>query len=238
MKRRLIVIGPVPPPYHGVTVSTSLVLGSDRLGQRFDVEHLDTSDHRPGTQIGTWNPQNVALALKSVARLLGRLQGERGLVYLPVSQSAPGFLRDSLFIHLAHVRRWKIAAHLRGSEFHTFHRSSPPYFRRWIEITLRRVTSMAVMGASLRPVFESLVPAERVAVVPNGTPEPRMNGVTRDPNLVLFLSNLWRRKGVEEALEAALLVVRDRPSARVLFVGKSESPGARAIAAAARGGVA
>ena len=224
MKRRLIVIGPVPPPYHGVTISTSLVLGSERLDERFDVEHLDTSDHRPGRQIGTWDRQNIAIAVRSVAHLLWCMRGERGVVYLPVSQSAPGFLRDSLFIHLAYALRWKVAVHLRGSEFHSFHRSSPAYFRRWIEITLRRVSSMAVMGDSLKRVFEGLVPPERLAVVPNGTPEPTTNGVTRDANLVLFLSNLWRRKGVEEALEAALLVVRDRPSARVLFVGEWESP--------------
>ena len=145
-------------------------------------------------------------------------------MYLPISQGAPGFLRDSLFIHLAHARRWKIAAHLRGSEFHTFYRSSPAYYRRWIETTLRHVDSMAVMGEPLKRVFEGLVPPDRIEVVPNGTPEPRTNGVTRDANLVIFLSNLWRRKGVEEAVEAALLLVRDNPAARVLFVGEWESP--------------
>jgi glycosyltransferase involved in cell wall biosynthesis len=146
------------------------------------------------------------------------------VIYLPISQSAPGFLRDSLFIHIAHARGWKIAVHLRGSEFHLFHRSSPALLRRWIKFTLKRVDSVAVMGASLTRVLDDLVAPERVAIVPNGTPEPNTDGVMCDENLVLFLSNLWRRKGVVEALEAALLVVRDRPASRFLFVGEWESP--------------
>jgi glycosyltransferase involved in cell wall biosynthesis len=80
------------------------------------------------------------------------------------------------------------------------------------------------MADSLRPVLDGLVPPERLAIVPNGTPEPNTDGVTRDKNLVLFLSNLWRRKGVIEAVEAALLVVHDHPAARFLFVGEWESP--------------
>jgi glycosyltransferase involved in cell wall biosynthesis len=80
-----------------------------------------------------------------------------------------------------------------------------------------------VMGESLRSIFTGLVAVDRIAVVPKGTPEPSLDGAVRDPKLVLFLSNLRQRKGVAEAFEAALIVLRHEPSARFLFVGEWES---------------
>lgn len=223
MRRRLIVIGPLPPPYHGVSVSTTLVLDNRFLQERFAVEHLDTSDHRANSNVGTWDLRNVRLAVASVATLFARLRGERGVVYLPLSQNTPGFVRDALFILAASSRGWKVAVHLRGSDFRGFYRTRGAVFRRWIRATLARVDSVAVMGSTLRWVFEGLVPPERIAVVPNGTPDPGVNGTERDPETVLFLSNLRRRKGVTESLEAALIVLERQPSARFLFVGEWES---------------
>jgi glycosyltransferase involved in cell wall biosynthesis len=223
MKPRLIVIGPLPPPYHGVTVSTSLVLSNQDLRERFDVDHVDTSDPRSGANVGKWDVRNTQLALRALGGLLIRLRGRRGIVYLPLSQGTPGFLRDSVFIHASAAAGWKVAVHLRGGEFDEFYDRKHGALRRWIELTLARVDALAVMGDSLRSIFTGLVPDDRIAVVPNGTPEPSLDGAIRDPKLVLFLSNLRQRKGVAEALEAALLVLRHEPSARFLFVGEWES---------------
>lgn len=222
MKRRLIVVGPLPPPVHGVAVSTSLVLANRLLAERFAVEHLDTSDRRHGSQIGRWDVTNVRLACVHALRLVRRTRGEPGLVYLPLSQSTPGFLRDSLLIHIAALRGWKVVAHLRGSEFGTYYRRQPRPLRGWIRFTLARLAQVAVMGESLRAVLDGLVPAERLAVVPNGTPNVGVEAARRDGETVLFLSNLQRRKGVREALDAALLVLERRPTACFVFSGDRE----------------
>ena len=66
-------------------------------------------------------------------------------------------------------------------------------------------------GRYLRAVFDGLVPDERIAVVWNGTPEIPSSGVTRDRMLGLFLSNLRRRKGVVEAVDAARIVAQRFP---------------------------
>ena len=223
--QRLIVIGPLPPPRHGVTLSTSLVLENRLLQREFDVTHVDTSDHRTGSNIGRWDLTNVRVALGALFRLGRELRGRRGVVYLPLSQSTPGVLRDSLFVLAASTRRWKVAAHLRGSEFRGYYLHSSPLMKRWIRMMLDRIDSIAVMGDSLTSVFNGLVPDDRVAVVPNGTPDvvASSHGL-RDPEHVLFLSHLRRRKGVVNAVEAALLVLAKRPSSRFTFAGEWESP--------------
>ncbi len=220
---RLVVVGPLPPPYHGASVSTGLLVSSETLQQRFALEHVDISDRRDGrSNIGRWDLENVTGGVGGALRLLARLRGPRGVVYLPIAQNVPGILRDSLYIHVAALRRWKVAVHLRGSDLGDVYRAQPAAMRLWMRFTLRRVTSMAVMGDSLRPVFDGLMPAERIAVVPNGTPEIALPELPTDPQQVLFFSNLRRRKGIIESVDAALRVLLEHPTARFVFVGDWE----------------
>jgi glycosyltransferase involved in cell wall biosynthesis len=216
----LVVVGPVPPPYHGVSVSTSLVLANRSLAQRFEVTHLDTSDRRSLENIGRWEMGNVVLGFQAAWRLLRLLRGPKGVVYLPLSAGAGGFMRDALLIHLARLRGWRVATHLRaGPEFRQAYRAQPRPMRWWIRLTLSRVDSVGVMGESLRCVFDGLVPPERIAVVPNGTPDVGECGPERRNGTVLFLSNLRARKGLLESVQAARIVLQSHPSARFLFVG-------------------
>jgi glycosyltransferase involved in cell wall biosynthesis len=218
---RLVVVGPLPPPVHGVAVSTSLVLANRVLRQRFDVEHLDTSDHRTGSNLGRWDATNVGLGLKHVLVLLRRLAGRRGTLYLPLSQSRAALVRDTLFIVLASSCRWRVAAHLRGSELGDLCARAGTMFRAWLRFSLGRLDAFAVMGESLRGVADGLVPNERIAVVPNGTPDDALPP-KRDGKEVLFLSNLRRRKGVAEAVDVAVKVLEREPTARFRFVGSWE----------------
>jgi glycosyltransferase involved in cell wall biosynthesis len=220
-RRRLVVVGPLPPPHHGVTVSTSLVLASAELRRRFRVEHFDTSDHRPVRNVGRWDLRNVGAALGAVARFAARLRGERGLVYLPISQGLPGLARDTLLIRLAAARGWRVSAHLRGSELGDVYRHQPALVRAWLRPAFERLDSVAVLGESVRGALDGILPRERIAVVPNGTPDP---GVTSEPahaRMGLFLSNLARRKGPVEAMQAALLVLREDPAVRFVFAGEA-----------------
>jgi glycosyltransferase involved in cell wall biosynthesis len=216
---RLIVIGPVPPPTHGVAVSTLLTVANPFLQEAFEVEHADTTDSRPLSNIGSWDVTNVFLGLRHVVDLLRRTGGRKGVVYLPLSQNLGGFLRDSLFIHAASLRGWKVAVHLRGAAFRDFYEGSNAIVRWWTRHTLRRVTSLAVVGSRLRSLFEGLMAPERIAVVPNGTPDVARENGARLPNRVVYLSNLVKDKGIIEAVEAALILVARHPQVEVLFAG-------------------
>jgi glycosyltransferase involved in cell wall biosynthesis len=88
-----------------------------------------------------------------------------------------------------------------------------------MRFTLRRLDSLAVLGESLRGVFDGIVDPDRIAVVPNGTPDLSPNGRLGSGKTVLFLSNLRRRKGVVESVQAALKVLERRPDVTFLFAG-------------------
>ena len=224
---RLIVIGPVPPPLHGVSVSTDLVLRNQHLRARFALEHLDTSDHRTVGNVGRWDASNVVNAVSSIARFAARLRGPRGLVYLPISQGIPGLARDTLFIRIAAACGWKVAAHLRGSELGGVYRAQPRPVGAWLQRSLTQLDSIAVLGESVRDVLDGIFPASRIAVVPNGTPDPGVRNSRRFNENGLYLGNLYARKGAVEALETAGIVLRQRPGARFVFAGECPDPAFR-----------
>jgi glycosyltransferase involved in cell wall biosynthesis len=220
--KKLVVIGPLPPPVHGVAISTSLVLANRLLREKFDIEHLDTTDRRSISNLGKWDATNLLLGLRNALDLARRLRGRPGLVYLPLSESAGGFLRDSLFIQLATIRGWKTAVHIRNSLFRDFYVSQGAVLRWWIRVTLERITGLAVLGESLRQLFDGLVPTERISVVPNGTPDFDPGPVEPDPHTVLYLSNLSRKKGADFAVRAAALVAERDPQSEFVFAGAWE----------------
>jgi glycosyltransferase involved in cell wall biosynthesis len=219
-KRRVIIIGPLPPPTHGVAISTGLALANVPLRGRFDVEHIDTTDSRSLANIGAWDVTNVLLGLRNLGGLIRRLRGRKGLVYLTLSENLGGFLRDSLFIHAGALAKWNVAVHIRNSTFRDFYAKRGVLYRWWIRLTLRRISGLAVLGHRIRPLFDGFVPPEVISVVPNGTPDVPREYHERDSNLVLYLSNFLEEKGIVEAVEAALIIVSRNPDARVLFVGE------------------
>jgi glycosyltransferase involved in cell wall biosynthesis len=86
-------------------------------------------------------------------------------------------------------------------------------------------------AGALSVLLEHGVPAERIVVIPHGTPDPPIIdvararerlGLTRKP-IVLFAGNIFRRKGFHTAVRAFKSVSRDVPEACLLAVGHERS---------------
>ena len=91
----VLIVGPTPPPAHGISVLTEVLLQSG-LKQSFDVVHLDTADRRTLANVARLELHNVGLALYHGARFQWLLLRKRpALVYMPVSESRLGFVRTA-----------------------------------------------------------------------------------------------------------------------------------------------
>ena len=69
--RRVLVVGPTPPPCHGVATYTRDLI-ERTSDKRFELLHLDTSDRRDASNLGTWDLTNVGLGLLNTGQLLKR----------------------------------------------------------------------------------------------------------------------------------------------------------------------
>jgi glycosyltransferase involved in cell wall biosynthesis len=225
----VLFIGSMPPPYHGPAVNTKALFESPLLNERFQLVLLDIADRRDITNIGKWDWTNIRLALQHGASFVWKLVTCRPeVVYVPISQGTPGFLRDCLFMLPAIWTERKLILHLRGSYFRKFYESSPAPVQRLIRYVLARAARVIVLGKRLRPIFEELVLPEQIVVIPNGLdPKPfdrtrptgRTNGF-----YVTYLANLVEDKGYWQLLESVPLVLQKRRDVRFTLAGAFYRP--------------
>lgn len=169
--------------------------------------HLNTRDERPIGTIGRFDSTNIALGVKHAAQLARLLTTYRAAdVYVPVSQSLPGFLRDSVFLFEARVARRRVHIHLHGGSFQNFYTTSSPVVRWWSRLVLSRTHRAWVLTPSLVSAFDGIVPRERVIVVENAVPDPDVlrsrASSRRDGFRILYLGNLLPSKGCFDLVEA------------------------------------
>jgi glycosyltransferase involved in cell wall biosynthesis len=220
----ILVIGPTPPPFHGVSVATDAILKS-ALRELFRLCHLDLADRRGIQHVDKPDFRDVVLFLKQWWKLLAILRKERPAVaYLPVSQSTIGFLRDSLLILPAWIAGARVVLHLHGGNFKAWYDSRSFLMRAYVRMVFRRVSYVAVLGESLRYLFDGLIASHRIAVVPNGIDWPAVHKPALEPHKprryrILHLSTLSRLKGAPDLLAAVPLVLKVRQDVEFIFAG-------------------
>jgi len=216
-------MAPTPPPYMGPSIATQIILNS-RFIDEFNVIHIDTADRRPLSNLAKLDVTNVYLAFKHYLILLRRLIYSRAdLVYVPISQSTIGFLRDVPFIVLSKLFGKKVVLHLRGGHFREFYNSSNKIMKYVVEKTLKRADRMIVLGESLRVLFDGLIPEEKLSVVPNGLnidlDKVKYKNPEKDHFMILFLSNLIETKGFKDVLHSVKKVTQYHRNVRYAFAG-------------------
>lgn len=223
-KPTILLIGPTPPPYHGVSVATDAILKSD-LRERFRLCHLDLADRRGIEYVDKPDFHDVLLFLKQWGALFAILRKERpAIAHLPISQSTVGFLRDSLLLLPAWIAGASVIVHLHGGNFKSWYDGRSYLMKLYVRMVFRRVSHVAVLGESLRGLFDGLIAAHRIAVVPNGIDWPVVHKPAREPHKphrhrILHLSTLSRLKGAPVLLAAVPIVLKRRQDVEFTLAG-------------------
>lgn len=231
-KSKVLVIGPTPPPYHGVSVVTEMILNSN-LQKRFRIVHLDIADRRTLSNIGTIDFTNIYLTFKFFFCFLKLCLSENPkIVYLPISQGIWGYLRDCLFLIPAKLFQRKVIIHLHGGYFREFYEKSNKILKMIIKWTLKDVQRAIVLGQRLKYIFHGLIPDDRITVLPNGIKREfieKLKGNFQNqklkPNIssILFLGSLLKTKGLMDLIQAVSLVVTKRKNVNFVFAGEMRS---------------
>lgn len=220
-KKKIILAGAVPPPYHGTNISNARILNS-KIGEIFRLYHLDISDHRDLKNLGRIDIKNILLSIKNFYGLFRMVLTKKpDLVYLVIAQNL-AYLRDGIFILIVKFfSRAKIVIHLRSSYFKKFYDRSSWFIKRFIDFTLSKVDSAIVLGSSLKPVLNKWV--RDIKVVPNGTdfnPDISKKSFEGKKELIVsFLGNLYEFKGIFDLMEAAKIITKNNTNIKFIFGG-------------------
>jgi glycosyltransferase involved in cell wall biosynthesis len=225
---RVLLLGPLPPPFGGPEVMTRALLAGLQSSRRLIVRHVDTQVSRSLAEKGG-RQQQVRKALAGLAQalrvLLLIIRFRPAIVYLPLTNSPyfAGFLRDSLFILPALALGRKVAVRLHGGYYFYAHTSG--LRQAFVRALLSRVSLAMVQGARLQAEFNGLIHPARIVVVPNGVDDQpflaaRQRAAARPrpeaPRQVLFVGILVPEKGVRDVVAAIPLV----PGAVFVFAGE------------------
>jgi glycosyltransferase involved in cell wall biosynthesis len=223
----VIIIGPLPPPVHGVTVAIKRVLDS-HIGNHCRLVHLDTSDHRAVSTIGAVDLLNYWHAVRSYLLLITYcLRYRPDVVYVPISQSLIGYLRDSVYFFITRLfSRATVVIHLHGGHFGRFYETRSNWTRRYVDFTMGMVGRAIVLGRMFIPIFTRWLPESRIDVVPNGT-DSFITGIVekvgkqgREVRTITYLSSLMRTKGILDFIKAAGLCLDEEPGLSFRIAGE------------------
>ncbi len=137
------------------------------------------------------------------------------MVLIPIGQTTAGFFKDIPFIRMAAASGARVLIQLRGSVWRSWYDGLDGFRRKAVKKQLKKVDGAIVLGDNLRPIFQGLIPDERIFVVPNGAdyafPAPSHSlTVEREKQVlqVTYLANYLPGKGILELLEALTLLHR------------------------------
>jgi len=227
---KVLFVAPLPPPTHGQSLASEVFLRGLTGEHQVDVIDLSKAELRAGLS----SSSRVVEVLK-ILRAVSRKRKDADVIYLTVSESLAGNLKDLLIYLLCFGRLSRMVIHLHGGA--GMKRIMAPnrrVLRRLNALFLRRLGGVIVLGRTHAEIFRGVVPGGRLHIVPNFAEDYLFASVERidakfaktSPLKLLFLSNLIPGKGHDELVDAFFaLDEQTRASMEVDFAGGFETEG-------------
>ncbi|MCJ1908374.1 glycosyltransferase family 4 protein [Planococcus ruber] len=227
-KKTLIFVGPLPPPILGESIALQSLYEAEKLHEIFDVKKMNLSrkdfENPGGLAMDKLFFDSIKLAYTAFLSVFNK----NAILYISISQTKMGLIRDCLFIRFAKVsNRNRVVAHLHGNNLGGTIDATSGRLRKFIENTLKKVDVGIVLGGKLAPNFKNLV--KRVEVVSNGIPEHfiRKNEINfnrkKERLSILYLSNLMAEKGYVELIHAVVGLIKEGLDLELNLVGAIQS---------------
>jgi glycosyltransferase involved in cell wall biosynthesis len=219
-KHKIIILGKIPPPYMGTSIWFDILCNSS-LTNHFDIHWLNVNVHKDFSRLGKSYIKNILPNVRLYFQFFNLLKNFRPkLVLIPISQSTPGFLKDSIFIRLV-PKKSRTLIILHGSNLKNWLNNSSSWINRYFSDTLKNTYGAVVLGNNLRYLFFPWFPQEKIFVVPNGltiksTQRPVKNGSTI---IIRYIGSLTDAKGIVEIIEAINLLKNSQNKFQLVLNG-------------------
>lgn len=219
-KKKVIIIGAIPPPANGMTILTQQILNSD-LNHKFQIRHLDTSYPSGFPNMGKFNIGTVFRTIRQIIFLESLLsEFAPQIVYMAISYKPLGLLRDMIMVYISHWKGARIIIHLHNND--KVFQEAKPFVRCMLKNICHYISYAVVVHDVYKTAFNPFLRAEKVIAIPNGISDiakidwKNKNEIPESSNTrILFLSNLQLEKGFLDLIHAIPLI-RSRYD-RVMF---------------------
>ncbi len=237
-KAEVLHIGPAPPQLGGMEAFVGHLLSSD-LKKDYHLFLLDISKHKKRRSAYKVHVGYAGSFKRSVKEMYkSYAQSTRFLVRFCVillakhikilhihTGSYTSFWEKSFYVFLGKMWRKKIVIHIHGALFQTFYEQSPKMVQGLIRSILGLCDAVVVLSKSWQAFFRQLIDEAKITIVPNGIDLSQLQYVrvnkTKHPSIV-FLSEVSRRKGIYDLIEAAWRMKGNGIDFQLMVVGGGE----------------
>lgn len=204
--KRILLVSKLPPPYFGTTIWTQILLNSV-LKSKFRLTHFNNNTHKNFNSLGKPNIikalHNILLYFKFAVSLV---KSKPDLVFIPISQTTAGFLKDSIYVIISRIFGKKILLILHGGDFKNWMNHSPWLIRFYTGSILMQTKGIVVLGNNLKKLFIGFFDDDRIFIIPNGGNYRFPTRASGDLTRLLFLANLIPSKGIFDVLDSLILL--------------------------------
>ncbi len=201
MKKKVLMIGPAPPP-HGGGMQTFIedILGSE-LPKIVELKLLNTIV--PDIYF-KYRPLRLLLFFKFIFLLIIDLIIFRPEIVHIHTSSYTGFWEKALFVIISKTFSRKVILHIHGSSFNKFCKNSR--FKMYIYRILDLCDKLIVLSNYWSEFFKNNIAEEKLVIVENGI---NINHFSHIPHKektinILFIGSIGERKGLYVILESII----------------------------------
>lgn len=239
-KKKILIVGPMPPNVGGITTFITTMLESDLVREYrfilFDTSRPILKDRTPSVRdlriIYYLNPLGL---LKSTSVTLYHLllfpvvllMTRPHIVHIHTA-SYWVFWENSLYLLTSKVLGAKVILHIHGGAFDEFYNNENILVKDLIRVTMSFPEKIVVLSSYWKSFLAEIVGIkERVTIINNGVISskylPQHTQDNKNEVKVLFIGGTdARRKGIYTLAKAIPLVVEEFSSITFTFIGKSE----------------
>lgn len=220
--RRVLMLGPVPPPTGGMA-SVVVNLRNSELSRRCG---LTVMNNAKTTREGRALLVGIGAQIRLLGRLVGQiLRGKGQIVHVHTCSGFP-FWRDCLHAATARLLGARVVLHVHGGRFENFAAGLGRIARGAMRLAFEHVSAVIVLSEDWLCRLKAYAPRANWWVVPNGVLLPAKTAAVENRKPVfLFLGDLGEGKGVRDLVKAASIALRRGFDGRVDLAGRETQPG-------------
>lgn len=213
----ILIIGPFPDPITGQSIANE-TLYQGLKEREYKVDYINTNFYKKLTDKklqGKFDIKKIHIVLKKSFKEIKKIWcGNYDVIYTTPGGSYLGFLRFYHYFILGFLLKKKVLVHIHNGIFRKMYDSQNYFNKKLINIILKRVSGIIVLGNSLKSMFKDLVEENKIFVCENGVQdyviatekeiEEKFERFNRNKKRkILYLSNLMKEKGILEVLKVS-----------------------------------
>ena len=216
MKDKIIITAPLPPPIHGMSLATSMLI--DGLSSEYDFTIIDTATNKNSIIINhpsIFSPNRFfRIIFKLFRDCYTMLTTKYKVHYLCTGANYTGTIKYLPYVVISRLKNKPYIIHIHNGSFKMMYDSLSSFQKRVIKYMFGGAFGVIALGESLSRLLDGVVSRDNIYIVENCVDDEFVSSqdiisrslINRDTSIckVLYLSNLMEDKGIKELMQSIL----------------------------------